>query len=203
MSTDEGLWLRRSWLRRIAALGATAIAAPVFGQNAPAAGAAGAHNAPAAPDAAGIPGAAGHPNPLAGGTGMGYHSPLSAFAPLPQRSDVVPWSTLADFTTRTERQRVVQVYSAAILALDQRTVRLQGFMTPLDPGTRQVHFLLSSVPLTCPFCTPGGPESLVQVRARRPIRYSMGAVVVEGRFHVLHNDSLGFFYRITQAIEVD
>jgi len=134
---------------------------------------------------------------------MGYHSPLSAFAPLPQRSDVVPWSTLADFTTRTERQRVVQVYSAAILALDQRTVRMQGFMTPLDPGTRQVHFLLSSVPLTCPFCSPGGPESLVQVRARRPVPYSMGAIVVEGRFHVLHNDSLGFFYRITNAIEVD
>jgi hypothetical protein len=31
----------------------------------------------------------------------------------------------------------------------------------------------------------------------------MGAIVVEGRFHVLHNDSLGFFYRITHAIEVD
>ena len=203
MSTDERLCLRRSWLRHAAALSAAAIAAPVWGQNAPAAGTAGGPNAPVAPGAADASGVAGHPNPLAGGTGMGYHSPLSAFAPLPQRNDVVPWSTLADFTTRTVRQRVVQVYSAAILALDQRTVRLQGFMTPLDPGTRQVHFLLSSVPLTCPFCTPGGPESLVQVRARRPVRYSMGAIVVEGRFHVLQNDSLGFFYRITHAIEVD
>jgi len=119
------------------------------------------------------------------------------------RTDVIAWSTLADISTRTERNRVVQVYSPAILALDQRTVRLQGFMTPLDPGERQVHFLLTSVPLTCPFCTPGGPESIVQVRSRRPVRYTIGALVVEGRFHVLHNDSLGFFYRITGAVQVD
>ncbi|KJS77028.1 MAG: hypothetical protein JM57_00895 [Comamonadaceae bacterium BICA1-1] len=155
------------------------------------------------PPATGAAGAAAAANPLAGGQGAGIHSPESAYAPLPVRTDVVAWSTLADISTRTERNRVVQVYSPAILALNQRTVRVQGFMTPLDPGERQVHFLLTSVPLTCPFCTPGGPESIVQVRSRRPVRYTMGALVVEGRFHVLHNDSLGFFYRITDAVQVD
>ena len=32
------------------------------------------------------------------GSGAGYHSPDSPIAPLPQRSDVVPWSVLADLT---------------------------------------------------------------------------------------------------------
>lgn len=136
------------------------------------------------------------------GHGTGYHSPLSAFAPLPRRDDVVPWSTLAQVGQRVERSRLVPVYSPDILALDQKTVRLQGFMAPLDPGERQVHFLLSSVPLTCPFCSPGGAESIIQVRSRAPIRYTMDGLVVEGRFHVLHNDSLGFFYRLTNAIAV-
>lgn len=141
-------------------------------------------------------------NPLAGGHGEGYHSPLSPFAPLPRRDDVVPWSTLAQVEQRMEKSRMVQVYAPAILALNQKTVRLQGFMAPLDPGERQTHFLLTSVPLTCAFCTPGGAESIVQVRTRAPIRYTMEGLVVEGRFHVLQNDPFGFYYRLTDAVAV-
>ncbi|BAO80622.1 hypothetical protein SRAA_0768 [Serpentinimonas raichei] len=202
MSIDEAARLdRRAWLGRAGVLAAGAAGA-VAGMGWPLrAQAQTTPSGSAAP--AGADGAAAAANPLAGGQGAGIHSPLSAYAPLPVRTDVIAWSTLADISTRTERNRVVQVYSPAILALDQRTVRLQGFMTPLDPGERQVHFLLTSVPLTCPFCTPGGPESIVQVRSRRPVRYTIGALVVEGRFHVLHNDSLGFFYRITGAVQVD
>ncbi len=206
MSIDEAARLhRRAWLGRsgawvVGAAGAVAgMGWPLLAlaQTTPSG------TASPAGAGAGAAGAAASANPLAGGQGAGIHSPDSAFAPLPVRTDVVAWSTLADISTRTERNRVVQVYSPAILALNQRTVRVQGFMTPLDPGERQVHFLLTSVPLTCPFCTPGGPESIVQVRSRRPVRYTMGALVVEGRFHVLHNDSLGFFYRITEAVQVD
>lgn len=141
-------------------------------------------------------------SPLTGGHGEGYHSPLSPFAPLPKRDDVVPWSTLAQVEQRVERSRVVQVYAPVILALNQKTVRLQGFMAPLDPGERQKHFLLTSVPLTCAFCTPGGAESIVQVRSRTPIRYTMEGLVVEGRFHVLQNDTFGFYYRLTDAVAV-
>ncbi len=141
-------------------------------------------------------------NPLAEGRGTGYHSPLSAFAPLPRRDDVIPWSTLAQVSHRVERSRMVPVYAPEVLALHQKKVRLQGFMAPLDPGERQSTFLLSSVPLTCPFCSPGGAESIIQVIARSPIRYTMEGMVVEGRFHVLANDALGFFYRLTDAVSV-
>jgi uncharacterized protein len=140
--------------------------------------------------------------PAKSASGPGIHSPDSPYAPLAPRSDVVPWSTLSQVEQKVEKSRIVQVYDPAILALHQKTVRLQGFMAPLDPGERQVHFLLTSVPLTCAFCTPGGAESMVQVRTRSSIRYSMEAVVVEGRFQVLHNDSTGFYYRMTDAISV-
>jgi len=213
MSIDEAARLdRRAWLGRAGVLAAGAAGAVggmgwpllTLAQTTPS-GSASPAGAGAGAAGSGLGGSAapGSANPLAGGQGAGIHSPESAYAPLPVRTDVVAWSTLADISTRTERNRVVQVYSPAILALNQRTVRVQGFMTPLDPGERQVHFLLTSVPLTCPFCTPGGPESIVQVRSRRPVRYTIGALVVQGRFHVLHNDSLGFFYRITEAVQVD
>ena len=141
-------------------------------------------------------------SPVPHGQGAGVHSPLSPFAPLPQRRDVVPWSMLTDIGTRIENRRIVPVYTSAVRRLDQKTQRIQGFMMPLEPGEQQRHFLLSSVPLTCSFCTPGGPESMVEVRTKSPVKYSLGAVVVEGKFHVLTNDPYGLYYRITEAVGV-
>jgi hypothetical protein len=139
---------------------------------------------------------------LPSGQGAGVHSPLSPFAPLPKRSDVVPWSWLTDVSTRVENLRVVPTYSAAVQGLDKKQVRVQGYMMPLEPGEMQRHFLLASVPLTCSFCVPGGPESFIEVRTREPVKYSLGAVVVQGRLHVLQGDPLGLYYRITGAVGV-
>jgi hypothetical protein len=136
------------------------------------------------------------------GQGAGVHSPLSPFAPLKPREDVLAWSVLTDVSTRIENRRIVPVYPAAVNTLDQKTQRIQGFMMPLEAGEQQRHFLLASVPLTCAFCTPGGPESMVEVRTKAPVKYSQGAVVVEGRFHVLKNDPYGLYYRMTEAIGV-
>ncbi|MGI9218290.1 MAG: DUF3299 domain-containing protein [Hydrogenophaga sp.] len=144
----------------------------------------------------------GTPSALPHGQGAGVHSPLSPFAPLKPRSDVVAWSVLTDVKTVVQNKRIVPVYTPAVLALNQQTVRLQGFMMPLGPGEQQRHFLLSSVPLTCSFCTPGGPESMVEVRTVQPVKYSLNAVVVEGKFHVLQNDPYGLYYRFTDAVGV-
>ena len=115
---------------------------------------------------------------------------------------MVPWSVLTAVKTKTEKNRILPVFSMDQLALNQKTQRIQGFMMPLDPGEKQRHFLLSSVPLTCAFCTPGGPESMVEVKTKTPVKYSMEPVVVEGRFLVLNDDAYGLYYRITDATPI-
>jgi hypothetical protein len=75
-------------------------------------------------------------------------------------------------------------------------------MMPLEPGEKQKHFLLSSVPLTCSFCVPGGPESMVEVKTKTPVKYVMEPVVVEGNFAVLDDDAYGLYYRMTDAVAV-
>ncbi|HYF19757.1 MAG TPA: DUF3299 domain-containing protein [Ramlibacter sp.] len=140
--------------------------------------------------------------PVPAGSGAGYHSPQSPFAPLPQRSDVVPWAMLTSVKTRTEKNKVLPVFGPEQLALAQKPQRIQGFMMPLQPGEKQTHFLLSSVPLTCGFCVPGGPESMVEVRTKAPVRYTMDPVVVEGKFAVLNDDPYGLYYRVTDAVGV-
>ena len=127
------------------------------------------------------------------GTGAGTHGAGSPFAPLQARNDVIPWSVLTDVKTRTEKNRILPIFNASQTALNQKTQRIQGFMMPLEPGTSQRHFLLSSVPLTCSFCTAGGPESMVEVRTKTPVKYGMEPVVVEGKFSVLNDDSYGLY----------
>jgi uncharacterized protein len=136
------------------------------------------------------------------GVGAGTHSPNSPFAPLPERSDVLPWSLLTEVKTKPVKNKLLPVFSVFVQALNEKTQRVQGFMMPLEPGDKQKHFLLSAVPLTCSFCTPGGPESMVEVKTKSPVKYSMEPVVVEGKFAVLNDDSYGLYYRMTDAVAV-
>lgn len=136
------------------------------------------------------------------GSGAGVHSPNSPFAPLQERNDVLPWSLLTSIKTKTEKNRILPVFTPAVMALNAKSQRVQGFMMPLEPGEKQKHFLLSSVPLSCSFCVPGGPESMVEVKTKTPVKYSLEAVVVEGKFAVLQDDPYGLYYRITDAVPV-
>ncbi|MEO5793560.1 MAG: DUF3299 domain-containing protein [Rhodoferax sp.] len=142
------------------------------------------------------------PIDLPAGTGPGYHSPNSPFAPLSERADVVPWSVLTAVKTRAEKNRILPNFGLPQLALHLKTQRIQGFMVPLDAGEKQKHFLLTSVPLTCAFCLPGGPESMVEVKTKTPVKYSLEPVIVEGKFAVLNDDPYGLYYRMVDATSV-
>lgn len=128
--------------------------------------------------------------------------------PLAARGDVVPWELLGSVRTKFEkvgdRGQVRVLFPAELRALDGQFQRVQGYMMPLEPGDRQTHFLLSAVPTNCPVCLPGGPESLIEVRADTPVPYkALAPVVVWGRLAVLQQDPMGFFYRLSDARAVD
>ncbi|MDD2924273.1 DUF3299 domain-containing protein [Rhodoferax sp.] len=147
-----------------------------------------------------VPGGA--PAGIPSGTGPGVHSPNSPFKPLPQRTDVVPWSLLTAVKLRDGAKGPRPRFNPEQQALNGKVQRIQGFMMPLEPGERQKHFLLSSVPLTCSFCVPGGPESMVEVTTSSAVKYTMEPVVVEGKFSVLTDDPYGLYYRITDGTGV-
>lgn len=134
------------------------------------------------------------------GQGPGYHDPRSAFKPLEEREGILSWKLLSSVQTKVEKNRVVPTFPAPVQALDRKTVKVQGFMLPLEPGVQQKHFLLSSVPTSCGFCVPAGPEGLVEVRSKTPVKYTLEPVVVEGKLAVLEKDPYGLFYRVTDAV---
>lgn len=133
------------------------------------------------------------------GQGPGYHDPRSPFKPLEERAGVVAWSVLSAVTTKAEKNKLIPVFPAPVQALNQQKVKVQGFMMPLEPGDKQRHFLLSSVPTSCSFCVPAGPEGLIEVRTKQPVRYTLEPVIVEGVLAVLSDDPYGMFYRVSEG----
>jgi uncharacterized protein len=118
---------------------------------------------------------------------------------LPEKEGVVSWKTLAQVEPTKQGDKMVPKFSQEVLSLDSNTVRVQGFILPLDIGDQQQHFLLSAVPPHCPFCMPAGPDAIVEVVAKKKIAYGFEPVLLTGKFAVLKDDATGLLYRLTDA----
>jgi uncharacterized protein len=118
---------------------------------------------------------------------------------LPEMKGVVSWKTLSQVEPVKQGGKMVPQFSRDIMGLDKKDVRIQGFIIPLDMGDKQKHFLLSAVPPHCPFCMPAGPDTIVEVLAKKPLAYGFEPIVVAGRFAVLKDDPAGVLYRMTDA----
>jgi len=122
---------------------------------------------------------------------------------LPERAGVVSWRTLSQVGSVKQGNRMVPEFSKDVLALDSKDARVQGFMIPLDVGDKQKRFLITAVPPHCSFCLPAGPDSVVEVVAKTPVRYTFDPIVIAGRFSVLKDDAAGLLYRLTDATQVE
>jgi uncharacterized protein len=154
-----------------------------------------------APLSSPLPGAT--PAPGALGSGAGFHDPRSPIKPLQEKEGVLSWQLLSSVTTKPVKNRLVPTFPKPVQALNNQTVRVQGFMLPLEPGEKQRHFLLSAVPTSCSFCVPAGPEGLVEVRSNVPVKYTLEPVQVEGKLGVLQDDPYGLYYRVVNAAPVN
>ncbi|RFA24381.1 hypothetical protein CAI21_21820 [Alkalilimnicola ehrlichii] len=119
---------------------------------------------------------------------------------LPEIEGVLPWNTLAAVEVLEGNQGMpLPKFDDKVARLDGEQVSLQGFMTPLENSERQSHFILTKLPPTCFYCISGGPESVVEVKARRPVAVSMDPIVIEGRLELVREHEMGLFYRLIDA----
>jgi uncharacterized protein len=145
------------------------------------------------------PATAAPPGPATGGIApapFGGHGGPDPNATLPDLPGVLPWQLLGSVKVKAVRDRFVPEFPASVARLHRQDVKVQGFMMPLEPGDAQKHFLLTVTPQTCAFCVPAGPEGIVEVRTRKPVKVTFEPVVVAGRFEVLKDDPMGIYYRI-------
>lgn len=119
--------------------------------------------------------------------------------PLPMVPGAVPWDLLGQVKQVKVKNKVLPEFAPAVAKLDKQEVKVAGFMMPLQSGDKQSHFLLTVTSQTCSFCIPAGPEGIIEVRTRTPVKSTFDPVLIAGRLEVLRDDPMGLYYRINNG----
>ncbi len=135
----------------------------------------------------------------------GYQShPGQTWTTAPTPRGAISWDLLGQ-TKEVEKvdanrfSYVAPVFPDAVKNLNGKTIRINGYMMPLEESKTQNHFILMAYPPSCPFCMTAGPAFLIEVKASKPFNFSYDAVLVEGKMNLIYRDDTGFFYRLTEA----
>ncbi len=87
--------------------------------------------------------------------------------------------------------------------LDGQEILVKGYMFPLGQQEKQPHFLLGPFPVSCPYHYYVTPSLLIEVHAKKPVRFSYDAVSIRGKLELVpKDDEYNVFYRLNQAQRV-
>ena len=115
---------------------------------------------------------------------------------------VVPWYTLTKVSFVSRDGKSELEFGDGINQLNGKSVKLRGYITPLQLGRDQNHFILSPVPPSCAFHMPPGTAEMVEIFANAPVAYSLEPVVISGTLALLSHDPSGIFYQMADAVQV-
>ncbi|HEX4872231.1 MAG TPA: DUF3299 domain-containing protein [Nevskiaceae bacterium] len=109
------------------------------------------------------------------------------------------WDLLMQADLTIDQNTVRASFPAPLQTLGGKTVKIAGFMLPLDATPEQRHFLLSANPPSCYFHMPGGPSTVVEVFSEQAIPGSFEPLVIEGRLELVPESTFGVVYKLQQA----
>lgn len=114
------------------------------------------------------------------------------------------WDTLTSTKVTADMQKGLYkaTFPDAVKKLAGTTVKIDGFMLPLESTEKFKHFLLSLRTPTCFFCPPGAPNEIVEVYSEKPTEWAEDLVTYQGKFTLIDNEELGVFFKMTDAVQV-
>ena len=83
----------------------------------------------------------------------------------------------------------VPVFSKDILDLESQEVTVKGYIIPVEGYKSHKEFVFSAFPYNmCFFCGGAGPETVMEVTALEPVKYSADAITLKGKLQLNSND---------------
>jgi len=92
------------------------------------------------------------------------------------------------------------VFGDKIKNLEGKTITADGYIIPFEGMFKPEHIILSSLPLAeCFFCGSGGPETVMEVMLKNPIKYTSKRVQVKGTLVLNSKDPEKLMYILKDA----
>lgn len=117
------------------------------------------------------------------------------------------WKTLAKITYKKEYDDLMgfkidkPVFSESVRALEGKTIKLKGFIIPTDGYKSHKEFIFSAFPYSmCFFCGGAGPETVMEVSAKEPIKYTTDSIILQGTLRLNDDDINRLMYKIENVI---
>ncbi len=98
------------------------------------------------------------------------------------------WKTLSKITYKKEYDEVLgfkidkPVFSDDIKELEGEIVTVKGFIIPTEGYKSHNEFIFSAFPYSmCFFCGGAGPETVMEVVTKEPVKYTAEAITLRGK----------------------
>ncbi len=116
------------------------------------------------------------------------------------------WKTLTKITFKKEYDELmgfkvdVPVFSEEIKELAGQVVTVKGYVIPVDGYKSHKEFVFSAFPYNmCFFCGGAGPETVMEVYAKEPIKYTADPIIIKGVLELNDKDINHLIYAIREV----
>lgn len=116
------------------------------------------------------------------------------------------WKTLAKITYKKEFDELmgfkvdVPVFSEDIKNMAGKEITIKGYIIPVEGYKSHSEFIFSAFPYNmCFFCGGAGPETVMEVSAIEPVKYTAEQVEIRGKLELNDSDINRLMYILTDV----
>ncbi len=117
------------------------------------------------------------------------------------------WKTLGKITFKKQYDELlgfkvdIPVFSDVVKNLDGKEIEVRGYIIPTEGYKSHKEFVFSAFPYNmCFFCGGAGPETVMEIVAAEPIKFTAEAVTLKGILHTNNEDINRLIYSMTDVV---
>lgn len=112
------------------------------------------------------------------------------------------WKDLLAVKTIQKRDAYTPKFDEKQRAYDGKQITVKGYIYAYEEAPVHKFFMLSYYPVSmCYFCGGAGPESVIEVTVKKPLKYTSREVTLKGTLKLNDSDPDRLFYILLNAEE--
>ena len=127
-----------------------------------------------------------------------------------QQEGTTIWKTLSKITFQKQYDEMlwfkvdVPVFSEAVKELEGQIVDIKGYIIPVEGYKSHQEFVFSAFPYNmCYFCGGAGPETVMEVYAKNPIKYTAEPIILRWKLQLNSGDINKLIYGLSEAVLIE